>query len=278
VDLATAIAEFERWRGRGPAHAGVLAGGMKNAVFHLEDCVARFYVRDGRAGLARELAVFGMLANTAVRVPAVEHIVEELDPPLVFLRYVDGVPFKRLSQRERRRAAPSIGAALGALTRVPVGNFAQHAALHRAWRFANALESKLVRARLGVLWPPFERLARTTEVPEDTQIVHGDFTKWNVLVRHDACVAIIDWENAHVGTPLEDLGLFLRYERFDSQLADELARGFVDAGGELSATWRRDARLLDLPSMCRSLSDPRLPPDVMNELIELVERSLHALA
>jgi aminoglycoside phosphotransferase (APT) family kinase protein len=36
-------------------------------------------------------------------------------------------------------------------------------------------------------------------------IVHGDFGPQNVLIESDAISALVDWEFAHVGMPVEDL-------------------------------------------------------------------------
>lgn len=37
-------------------------------------------------------------------------------------------------------------------------------------------------------------------------LVHGDFKPGNILVRDGEVAALLDWETAHVGSPLEDLG------------------------------------------------------------------------
>jgi aminoglycoside phosphotransferase (APT) family kinase protein len=39
-----------------------------------------------------------------------------------------------------------------------------------------------------------------------TTLVHGDFKAGNVLLDGDRVVAILDWETAHLGDPLEDIG------------------------------------------------------------------------
>jgi aminoglycoside phosphotransferase (APT) family kinase protein len=39
-----------------------------------------------------------------------------------------------------------------------------------------------------------------------TTLVHGDFKAGNVLLQGDTVVAILDWETAHLGDPLEDIG------------------------------------------------------------------------
>ena len=43
-------------------------------------------------------------------------------------------------------------------------------------------------------------------VAQKTVLVHGDFKPGNVLIDGDNVVAMLDWETAHLGDPLEDIG------------------------------------------------------------------------
>ncbi|MGK2947912.1 MAG: phosphotransferase family protein [Acidimicrobiales bacterium] len=87
---------------------------------------------------------------------------------------------------------------------------------------------------LGLRWLDAHRPATT-----DTAIVHGDFRLGNLLVGPDGLRAVLDWELAHLGDPLEDLGwLCVRAWRFGSPLPaggvatrDELAAAYEAAGG-----------------------------------------------
>ncbi len=58
--------------------------------------------------------------------------------------------------------------------------------------------------------PTFELALRWLERhrPDDdrTCIVHGDFRLGNVIVDEEGLAAVIDWELAHLGNPLQDLG------------------------------------------------------------------------
>ena len=96
--------------------------------------------------------------------------------------------------------------------------------------------------RLGVEWlrrnPP--------SFPQRQTIVHADFRTGNLLVDDGRLSAVLDWELAHVGDPMEDLAyLCLRTWRFGN---DELP---VGGFGPLDAlrwayeagngTWREDA-------------------------------------
>jgi len=67
--------------------------------------------------------------------------------------------------------------------------------------------------------------------PVATTLVHGDFKPGNVLLRGDTVAFVLDWETAHLGDPLEDIGwvtnpLRAREHRIDGswEPADLIAR------------------------------------------------------
>ena len=73
------------------------------------------------------------------------------------------------------------------------------------------------------------------------RLVHGDFRNGNFLVREEGLVAVLDWETAHLGDPMEDLGfLCMKPWRFGNNELDvggfgpreELFRAYEAAGGE----------------------------------------------
>lgn len=90
----------------------------------------------------------------------------------------------------------------------------QPAALFELERFEH-----LYRAVTPDPHPAFElafRWLRERAVYEDRRtLVHGDFRLGNVLVGQDGLRAVLDWELAHIGDPMEDLGwLCVRSWRF----------------------------------------------------------------
>lgn len=128
-----------------------------------------------------------------------------------------------------------------------------------------------VRVRDSV-WSSAPQLAALSD---EARLVHGDFNKRNVLVREFAgrwCVAaVVDWEFAVSGSPLANLGNFLRYERASQPLAEpHFSEGYVHAGGSLPPDWRRLSRLIDLIALCESLTHDELPDAVVTELGELL--------
>ncbi len=70
---------------------------------------------------------------------------------------------------------------------------------------------------------------------------HGDFRFDNLMVDEPGLVAVVDWELAHLGNPLQDLAwLCVRSWRFGAPLTvawlgtrDELIRAYEKAGGDV---------------------------------------------
>ncbi len=80
-----------------------------------------------------------------------------------------------------------------------------------------------LNASLGQSHPAFELafawLERNRPASQRRTLVHGDFRLGNVMVDEPGLVAVLDWELAHIGDPLEDLGwLCVRAWRFGSRL------------------------------------------------------------
>jgi aminoglycoside phosphotransferase (APT) family kinase protein len=75
-------------------------------------------------------------------------------------------------------------------------------------------------------------------------LVHGDFRNGNLMVGEDGLRAVLDWELAHLGDPMEDLGWLCvnswRFGRHDLPVGgfgtrEDLFAGYVEAGGALQA-------------------------------------------
>ncbi|MFM2073689.1 MAG: hypothetical protein RLZZ623_3953 [Actinomycetota bacterium] len=102
------------------------------------------------------------------------------------------------------------------------------------------------RAALEALQQPhpafelaFRWLEQNRPVSSARSIVHGDFRLGNVIVGSDGLRAVIDWELAHIGDPMEDLGwMCVKAWRFGSRHPvagvgeyDELFTAYEQAGG-----------------------------------------------
>lgn len=98
--------------------------------------------------------------------------------------------------------------------------------------------------RLAQPRPAFEIALRWLDAhrPPATRraIVHGDFRLGNLIVNGDGLAAVLDWELAHIGDPLEDLGwLCVKAWRFGAPQPvagvgdyDELTTAYHAAGGD----------------------------------------------
>src|SRR6185437_5269651 len=67
--------------------------------------------------------------------------------------------------------------------------------------------------------------------------------------------AVLDWEFAFSGSPLNDVGNMLRFEQ-PPGFAAGFADGFRDGGGELPPDWREISAALDLAALADLLTRP----------------------
>lgn len=88
-----------------------------------------------------------------------------------------------------------------------------------------------------VLELAFRWLARRPPAPRALGVVHGDFRIGNIIFGPEGLRAVLDWELAHVGDPLEDVGwLCVRSWRFG---ADERPVGGLCARDAFFAAYER---------------------------------------
>ncbi len=94
----------------------------------------------------------------------------------------------------------------------------------------------------------------------DASLVHGDFNPSNLLVRDGRLVGVVDWEFAHAGTPMMDIGNLLRHVEDHPDragLEQGLRAGFEEAGSRLPDDWCDRAALCDLCSHLEFLGSKR---------------------
>jgi aminoglycoside phosphotransferase (APT) family kinase protein len=281
-----------------------LGDGLRNANFKLrldgqsEPVVLRIYEHD--ASLCRKELDLLRLAGGLVPIPEVMHAephgLEDL-PPFTLARYVEGISLTDLRRSGDTgavaEAAYSAGETLGAIGRADFdrpgwlgpgpavtaplleGRDPTPRFVDLCLRSSN-LERRVpadLRGRTSrLVWRRAPELAR---LDEEARLVHGDFNGRNLLVRRLAgrwrVVAVLDWEFAVSGSPLGDLGNFLRFERALRPIAEpHFSAGYGHAGGALPPGWRRLARVLDAAAICESLTRSQLPDTVVAELVELI--------
>ena len=161
--------------------------------------------------------------------------------------------------RYARAALPAqLGAALASVHRIPLGDelaFLPVPPLDRLparWELER-LED-LYRTLTPDPHPAFELALRwlVRNAPADPgrrTLVHGDFRIGNVIVGEEGLRAVLDWELAHVGDPMEDLGwLCVRSWRFG---ADHLSVGGVGTREDLFEAYGQASGLAVDPARVR---------------------------
>lgn len=115
----------------------------------------------------------------------------------------------------RARLAQQYGEALGRLHQIPADGLALQPQDPVAYsrKVLDALGDPHPTLELGIRW-----LEEHRPPPSGTVVCHGDFRSGNAIVGPDGLRAVIDWEMAHLGDPLEDLAwCCLRAWRFGQQ-------------------------------------------------------------
>jgi aminoglycoside phosphotransferase (APT) family kinase protein len=146
-----------------------------------------------------------------------------LGSPGMVVERLDGETIARKLLRDdeyavaRERLGTQVGAALAQVHAIPVEAAPGLRATDQLEQFRAVLDV------LGEPHPAFELGFRWLEAnrppPVAATVVHGDFRLGNLLVDEDGLRAVLDWELAHLGEPLEDLGWFcVRAWRFGSPL------------------------------------------------------------
>jgi aminoglycoside phosphotransferase (APT) family kinase protein len=99
---------------------------------------------------------------------------------------------------------------------------------------------------LSTNWPrpvfsmAFKWLEDRCPETKEVRVVHGDFRNGNLMIGPDGVRGVLDWELAHIGDPMEDLGWICancwRFGAVDKPVGgfgyrEDLWRGYEEAGG-----------------------------------------------
>jgi aminoglycoside phosphotransferase (APT) family kinase protein len=177
-------------------------------------------------GMALEARLLRVAADAGVPVPAVLAASDDpahMGSAFVVMAQVDGETIPRKILRDeafepaRRMLAAQCGATLARLHAIDASAVEGLEAQDPLAYFRQMLDE------LGQPHPAFELafrwLAANRPPPTAPVVVHGDFRLGNLIVGPDGLVAVLDWELAHRGDPMEDLGwLCVRAWRFGSAL------------------------------------------------------------
>lgn len=195
------------------------------------------------ADRATEYRLLAAVADAGVPVPRVRFLLERDDDlgDGFVMDHVDGETIPRRILRDEPFAAVRprlvaqcgrIAAAIHAvgpdgLPDLEVLDAATQIARHRA--LLDALGDPHPVFELALVW-----LAEHLPAPTAPRLVHGDFRNGNFIVGPEGIRAVLDWELAHLGDPVEDLGwLCVRSWRFGRD--DRPAGGFGSRGALLEA-------------------------------------------
>ena len=137
---------------------------------------------------------------------------EELGDSYI-MHFVEGESIARkiLRDKEYKKALPILayqcGEAIAKIHNVDINNF-------------SFLPKKPAEDQLEALYSPYQSFEQPSPVFEyaylwlkeqdfgnfQESLVHGDFRLGNIIVNAEGLQSIIDWELAHIGNPLQDLG------------------------------------------------------------------------
>jgi aminoglycoside phosphotransferase (APT) family kinase protein len=204
-----------------------------------------------RTGMVNEVALLREAAAAGVPVPTVVATgtgagrAEEaaMGTPWVVLEHVDGetIPRRILRDEAFATARPVLAAQCGeVLARIhridpaPVDGLVATDPLADLREGIDAVGEPHPALELGLRW-----LGQNQPPAVPPAVVHGDFRNGNLVVGPDGLRAVLDWELAHLGDPLEDLGwLCVRAWRFGAAppvggfgRVDDLVAAYESAAG-----------------------------------------------
>ena len=215
------------------AHVGDLtrlSGGASRETWRFLADGRPLILQRQRSGDARDMAHEAAVVRCAhhAGVPVPELIASSTDADVLgaafmILSAVEGETIARKILRderfgEARRALPAqLGTALATLHSIDPAAVPGLTATDQLTQYRELLDT------LGQPHPAFELALRWLEqhrpASAGSAIVHGDFRLGNVIVDDEGLRAVLDWELAHIGDPMEDLGwLCVKAWRFGSPL------------------------------------------------------------
>ena len=229
-DLAVALAEA--LGAQQVSNLTRLSGGASRETWSFQADGRPLIVQRQRSGDTRDMGVEAAVVRTAFEcgVPVPELIVSgsgAVGTHFMILAHVDGETIARKILRDERFASarsvlvPQMASALAALHAIDPDSVIGLPTMDQVQQYRQTLDT--LNESLHQAHPAFELAFRWLERnrPEKTRrcLVHGDFRLGNLMVDDEGLRAVLDWELAHVGDPMEDLGwLCVRAWRFGSAL------------------------------------------------------------
>jgi aminoglycoside phosphotransferase (APT) family kinase protein len=202
----TAVTELQRLSGGASRETWRFHAGVDDLILQR--------VRPGTVdGLKQEPAVLQAAARGGV--PVAEMVFDgslsgALERPFMIVRAVEGETIARKILRDdeyataRQKLSRQLGEALGHLHAIPVSEvpgLTVDDQLERFGAMLHGFSEPHPIFEIAIRWLDSHR---PQEFPH--RIVHGDFRMGNIIVGTDGLRAVLDWEGAHIGDPMEDLG------------------------------------------------------------------------
>ena len=206
----------------------------------------------GNATLAEQAAILGAVQAAGVPVPRVAWLLQppqQMGEGFVMQRIAGETLGRRIVTEPRlaaarERLARQCGQALARIHGVAQSTLP---ALRRAPPVDELTHYEGQYRSHGLRQPVFELAFNwlKAQAPADSvpqALVHGDFRNGNLIVGEDGLRAVLDWELAHFGDPMEDLGWLCvnswRYGRLELPVGgfgarEELFAGYEEAGGRV---------------------------------------------
>jgi aminoglycoside phosphotransferase (APT) family kinase protein len=236
------------------------------------------------AGLDNEAALMRLAHAAGVPSPEVLHVLTSADDlgTGFIMRRVEGETIARkiLRDAEFADARPRLARQLGGIA-AGIHGIAREAL--PALREMNATKeiAELAREYHSFDWPrPVFDLAlrwlsqNDPGLSAEVTLVHGDFRNGNLIIGADGVRAVLDWELAHLGDPMEDLGWICvnswRFGEIDKPVGgfgsrEELFAGYEAAGRKVDASrvkfWEVMGTLRWGVMCCGMMQRFRLGPD-----------------
>ena len=231
-------------------HLTRLSGGASRETFRFEADGRPLILQRQRAGDVRDMGVEAAVVRAAHAngVPSAELVASGTEPSEIGSAYmvlslVEGETIARKILRDepfahaRSVLAGQFGTALARIHATDVSAVDGLQEQDQVAMYRATLDS------FGHPHPAFELAFRWLEAhrPESARrtLVHGDFRLGNVMVDQHGLAAVLDWELAHIGDPMEDLGwLCVKAWRFGSALPaggvgtyEQLIAAYEEASG-----------------------------------------------
>jgi aminoglycoside phosphotransferase (APT) family kinase protein len=282
----------------GVAHATKLSGGASQETWsfdiqHPGGTIGAILRRAPRgfgaaptraAGLDAEARLMQLAYEAGLPSPKVMHVLrpeDDLGTGFIMQR-IEGETIGRKILRDAQYASarPGLARQIG---KVAAGIHAlRREELPRLREMTPATEiAELTREYRSFDWPRpvFELalrwlLAHDPGPPEQVTLVHGDFRHGNFVIGKDGLRAVLDWELAHLGDPMEDLGWVCvnswRFGEIDKPVGgfgsrEELFAGYAEAGRkpnpERARFWEVMGTLRWGVMCCGMMQGFRLSPD-----------------